>query len=219
LGPADSPLEEEGTKICRAPRTLHPAECVVCALPDARGVQPKVELKTAPTSVSGFGRSVRRRRIDRHRKQRTAQRGTEVRRSVRQRSRSRAARRKQDRLPRPRERAAVFGFRTTPRRPLRPLADLGGTALPPLTALPVYAGPPDCGGPSTREDGWALISLDHDKLIDRPALCEHRAELEGAACGLALDPLTPFGSGLVRAQLESCTMLCTTRHSQKCPRR
>ena len=49
---------------------------------------------------------------------------------------------------------------------------LGGAALAPLTALPVYADPPDgCGVPVARDDGWPVASANDDKLIDRDALC------------------------------------------------
>ena len=49
---------------------------------------------------------------------------------------------------------------------------LGGAALAPLTALPVYADPPDgCGVPVARDDGWPVTSINEDKLIDRGALC------------------------------------------------
>src|SRR5271154_2069807 len=49
---------------------------------------------------------------------------------------------------------------------------LGGTALAPLTALPVYADPPgDCGIPVARDDGWPIASVNDDKLVDRDALC------------------------------------------------
>ena len=49
---------------------------------------------------------------------------------------------------------------------------LGGAALAPLTALPVYADPPDgCGVPVARDDGWPVASVNEDKLIDRGALC------------------------------------------------
>src|SRR5260221_11965515 len=49
---------------------------------------------------------------------------------------------------------------------------LGGTALAPLTALPVYADlPGDCGIPVTRDDGWRIASVNDDKLVDRYALC------------------------------------------------
>jgi CubicO group peptidase (beta-lactamase class C family) len=49
---------------------------------------------------------------------------------------------------------------------------LGGAALAPLTALPVYADPPDgCGVPVARDDGWPIASINEDKLIDRAALC------------------------------------------------
>jgi CubicO group peptidase (beta-lactamase class C family) len=49
---------------------------------------------------------------------------------------------------------------------------LGGAALAPLTALPVYADPSDgCGVPVARDDGWPVASINEDKLIDRAALC------------------------------------------------
>jgi CubicO group peptidase (beta-lactamase class C family) len=49
---------------------------------------------------------------------------------------------------------------------------LGRAALAPLTALPVYADPPDgCGVPVARDDGWPVASVNEDKLIDRAALC------------------------------------------------
>ncbi len=49
---------------------------------------------------------------------------------------------------------------------------LGGAALAPLTALPVYADPPDgCGVPVARDDGWPVASINEDKLIDRAAQC------------------------------------------------
>ena len=49
---------------------------------------------------------------------------------------------------------------------------LGGAALAPLTALPVYAAPPDgCGVPAARDDGWPVASANDDKLVDRGALC------------------------------------------------
>jgi hypothetical protein len=49
---------------------------------------------------------------------------------------------------------------------------LGGAALAPFTALPVYADPPDgCGVPAARDDGWPVASINDDKLIDRGALC------------------------------------------------
>ena len=49
---------------------------------------------------------------------------------------------------------------------------LGGAALAPLTVLPVYAEPPDgCGIPVARDDGWPVVSVNDDKLVDRGALC------------------------------------------------
>jgi CubicO group peptidase (beta-lactamase class C family) len=55
---------------------------------------------------------------------------------------------------------------------------LGGAALAPLTALPVYADlPDDCGVPVERDDGWPVASLHEDKLIDRGALCRMADQL------------------------------------------
>jgi CubicO group peptidase (beta-lactamase class C family) len=49
---------------------------------------------------------------------------------------------------------------------------LGGAALAPFTALPVCAEPPDgCGVPVARDDGWPVVSVNADGLIDRAALC------------------------------------------------
>ena len=49
---------------------------------------------------------------------------------------------------------------------------LGGTALTPLTVLPVAAHPADsCGVPVARDDGWPVASVNEDKLVDRDALC------------------------------------------------
>jgi CubicO group peptidase (beta-lactamase class C family) len=49
---------------------------------------------------------------------------------------------------------------------------LGGAALAPLTALPVYADLPDgCGVPVARDDGWPVAAVNEDKLINRDALC------------------------------------------------
>ncbi len=49
---------------------------------------------------------------------------------------------------------------------------LGGAALAPLTALTVRAEPPDgCGVPVARDDGWPVVAVNEEKLIDRAALC------------------------------------------------
>src|SRR5450432_1438577 len=59
---------------------------------------------------------------------------------------------------------------------------LGGTALAPLTALPVYADTPDgCGVPVARDDGWPVASANEDKLIDRAALCRMADRLAASA--------------------------------------
>jgi CubicO group peptidase (beta-lactamase class C family) len=61
---------------------------------------------------------------------------------------------------------------------------LGGAALAPLTALPVYADPSDgCGVPVARDDGWPAASVNGDKLIDRDELCRMADRL--AASGTA----------------------------------
>ena len=52
------------------------------------------------------------------------------------------------------------------------MAVVGGTALAPLTALPAYADPrAGCGVPVERDDGWPVVSVNDDKLVDRGALC------------------------------------------------
>ena len=49
---------------------------------------------------------------------------------------------------------------------------LGGAALAPFNAMPVFAHPPDsCGVPLAREDGWPIALVGEDKLIDHAALC------------------------------------------------
>jgi CubicO group peptidase (beta-lactamase class C family) len=59
---------------------------------------------------------------------------------------------------------------------------LGGAALAPLTALPVYADPPDgCSVPVARDDGWPVASVNEDKLIDRGALCRMADRLASTA--------------------------------------
>jgi hypothetical protein len=61
---------------------------------------------------------------------------------------------------------------------------LGGAALAPLPALPVYADPPDgCDVPVAGDDGWPVVSVYEDELIDRGALCRMADRL--AASGTA----------------------------------
>ena len=49
---------------------------------------------------------------------------------------------------------------------------LGGAALTPFTALPVYANLPDgCGVPVVRDDGWPVVAGAEDKLVNREVLC------------------------------------------------
>ncbi len=58
---------------------------------------------------------------------------------------------------------------------------LGGAALAPLIPLPVYAAPPDaCGVPAARDEGWPVLSMNEDKLIDRDALCRMADRLAAA---------------------------------------
>ena len=64
---------------------------------------------------------------------------------------------------------------------------LGGAALAPLTALPVYADPPDgCGLPVARDDGWPVASVNDDEFIDRGALCRMADRLASTAMHAAL---------------------------------
>jgi CubicO group peptidase (beta-lactamase class C family) len=59
---------------------------------------------------------------------------------------------------------------------------LGGAALAPFTALPIYADPPDgCGVPVARDDGWPVAFANEDKLIDRDALCGMADRLAASA--------------------------------------
>jgi CubicO group peptidase (beta-lactamase class C family) len=61
---------------------------------------------------------------------------------------------------------------------------LGGAALAPLAALPVYADPPDgCGVPVARDDGWPVAAVNEDKLIDRGALCRMADRLAASSNG------------------------------------
>jgi CubicO group peptidase (beta-lactamase class C family) len=49
---------------------------------------------------------------------------------------------------------------------------LGGAALAPLAASPIYADTPNgCGVPLARDDGWPVASVNDDRLVDRDALC------------------------------------------------
>lgn len=54
----------------------------------------------------------------------------------------------------------------------------GGVALAPFTASPVYPDPPDGSGiPVARGDGWPVVSINDEKLIDRGALCRMADQL------------------------------------------
>src|SRR5215471_16531936 len=75
---------------------------------------------------------------------------------------------------------------------------LGGAALALLTALPVYANPPDgCGVPVARDDGWPVASVDEDKLIDRGALCRMADRLAASSTANVHAVLVARGGKLV----------------------
>jgi len=75
---------------------------------------------------------------------------------------------------------------------------LGGAALAPLTALPVYADPPDgCGVPVARDDGWPVASVNEDKLIDRGALCRMADRLAASSTANVHAVLVARGGKLV----------------------
>jgi CubicO group peptidase (beta-lactamase class C family) len=75
---------------------------------------------------------------------------------------------------------------------------LGGAALTPLTALRVYADPPDgCGVPVGRDDGWPVASVDEDKLIDRGALCRMADRLAASSTANVHAVLVTRGGKLV----------------------
>jgi CubicO group peptidase (beta-lactamase class C family) len=75
---------------------------------------------------------------------------------------------------------------------------LGGAALTPLTALPVYADPPDgCGVPVARDDGWPVASINEDKLIDRAELCRMADRLAASSDANVHSVLVARGGKLV----------------------
>ena len=75
---------------------------------------------------------------------------------------------------------------------------LGGAALAPLTALPVYADPPDgCGIPVARDDGWPVASVNGDKFIDRGALCRMADRLAASSTANVHAVLVARGGKLV----------------------
>jgi hypothetical protein len=75
---------------------------------------------------------------------------------------------------------------------------LGGAALAPLIALPVYADPPDgCGVPVARDDGWPVASVNEDKLVDRGALCRMADRLAASSTANVHAVLVARGGKLV----------------------
>ena len=101
------------------------------------------------------------------------------------------------------------------RRPFVSL--LGGAALAPLAALPVYADPPDgCGVPIARGDGWPVTSVNEDKLVDRGALCRMADRL--AASGANVHAvLVARGGKLVFERYFSGSDEINSRRSGKSP--
>lgn len=62
---------------------------------------------------------------------------------------------------------------------------LGGTALAPLMASRVFADTPqDCGAPIARDDGWPVVSINEDKLVERPALCRMADQLAASGANV-----------------------------------
>jgi CubicO group peptidase (beta-lactamase class C family) len=75
---------------------------------------------------------------------------------------------------------------------------LGGAAPAPLTALRVYADPPDgCGVPVARDDGWPVAYVNADKLIDRGALCRMGDRLAASSTANVHAVLVARGGKLV----------------------
>ena len=75
---------------------------------------------------------------------------------------------------------------------------LGGAALVPLTALPVYPDPPDGSGlPVARDDGWPVASINEDKLIDRAELCRMADRLAASSDANVHSVLVARGGKLV----------------------
>ena len=59
---------------------------------------------------------------------------------------------------------------------------LGGAALDPFGMSPVFAeSPARCGVPFVRDDGWPVVPIDDDTLIDRDALCRMAGRLSSTA--------------------------------------
>ena len=62
---------------------------------------------------------------------------------------------------------------------------LGGAALVPVTASRVHADTPDgCGVPIARDDGWPIVSVNEDKLVERPALCRMADQLAASSANV-----------------------------------
>src|SRR5262249_36449468 len=58
---------------------------------------------------------------------------------------------------------------------------LGGAALSPLIVSRGYAGPDCFGIPAARDDGWPVVSVDEDKLVDRDVRCRMGGRLAANA--------------------------------------
>ena len=80
---------------------------------------------------------------------------------------------------------------------------LGGTAHASLAGLPVYADSREgCGVPNGRDDGWAVISVDHEKLIGRAALCRMTDGLVASGANVHTGIGRPRREAGVRAVLQ-----------------
>lgn len=75
---------------------------------------------------------------------------------------------------------------------------LGGAALVPLTASPIYPDPPDDSGvPTARDDGWPVAAVNEDKLIDHDALCRMADRLAASSEANIHTVLVAHGGKLV----------------------
>jgi hypothetical protein len=101
---------------------------------------------------------------------------------------------------------------------------LGGAALAPLTALPMYADPRDgCGVPVARDDGWPVASVNEDKLIDRGALCRMADRLAASSDANVHAVLVARGGKLVFEQYfkgsDESDARCVLLVDQRCDKR
>jgi CubicO group peptidase (beta-lactamase class C family) len=75
---------------------------------------------------------------------------------------------------------------------------LGGAALAPFTVMPVRAESPDgCGMPAARDDGWPVVAIKADTVIDRAALCRMADRLAAPGAANVHSVLVARGGKLV----------------------